>query len=468
MTALTCAPSTIYAQSGTTCTLTLSESTSSATSIALKSNDPALTIESTLVVPSGNASATFRATAGTPANVNQTVAIITATLNTQTETTTVRVHTSAAVRSVTPLSIPLGVYTVSVNGSGFTPDSRVSVDGSPLATTFVSDTLLTGTGYTTESRAASLVISDGATTSAPVQIQAGVAQPRLSYSAAARFLQQASFGPQAESIMHLQQAGIQTWLDEQFTMQPVSSPDQPLVANAIQNPDQLRQRVVAALSQNVPASTQVFTDAFANYRQILAGTQAGQPAALDQIFNQPGTGTSVATQLIQSMVKANPSPAYVQRVAATFNDNGLAVRGDMRSVVSAVLLDPEARAGDIPGNDASNSGRVQQDTEFVPGLLRALGVSQAGGLATANLGADRSQVVASLVTSTDLSAFADLASSPESLADALDVTFLGGQMSSPLKQTLTAAIAAENGGNLSRAQMGVFLVATSSEYNVRH
>ncbi len=396
------------------------------------------------------------------------MAIITATLNTQTETATVQLHTSAAVRSVTPSSLPVGVYTVSVNGSGFTPDSRVLVDGSTLATTFVSDTLLTATGYTTESHAASLVISDGATTSAPVQIQAGVAQPRLSYSAAARFLQQASFGPQAESIMELQQSGMETWLDEQFTMQPVSSPDQPLVANAVHNPDQLRQRVVAALSQNVPASTQVFMDAFGNYRQILTDTQAGQPAALDQIFNQPGTGTSVATQLIQGMVKSNPSAAYVQRVAAAFNDNGLGVRGEMRSVVSAVLLDPEARAGDLPGNDASNTGRVQQDAEFVPGLLRALGVSQAGGFTTANLGTDRSQVVAGLVTSSDLSAFADLASTPESLVDALDVTFLGGAMSSSLKQTLTAALAAENGGNLSRAQMGVFLVATSSEYNVRH
>jgi hypothetical protein len=322
---------------------------------------------------------------------------------------------------------------------------------------------LTATGYATESHSSNLVVSDGVRTSNPLEIQTGVAQPRLSYAAAARFLQQASFGPQPESIMHLQQAGIQDWLEEQFTMPPVSNPEQPFVLNAVQNPDQLRQRVAFALGQTAAAPAQLLTDAFGNYRQILSDTRAGQPGALDAIFNQPATGTLVATQLIQSLVKANPSPAYVQRATAAFNDNGLGVRGDMRSVVSAVLMDPEARAGDVPGNDVSNSGRLQPDGEFVPGLLRALGASEAE-----TSGSDRAQLVASVVTSADLSSFVDLAGNPESLADALDVTFMGGEMSSQLKQTLTAAIAAETGGSLSRAQLGVFLVATSSEYNVRH
>jgi hypothetical protein len=136
----------------------------------------------------------------------------------------------------------------------------------------------------------------------------------------------------------------------------------------------------------------------------------------------------------------------------------------MRSVVSAVLLDPEARAGDIPGNDAS-SGRLQADAEFVPGLIRALGASD---LAITTVGPERTQWVASVIASADLTPLVDLAGTAESLADALDVTLMGGQMPSQMKQTLTAAIAAETGGNLSRAQLGVFLVATSSEYNVRH
>jgi len=64
--------------------------------------------------------------------------------------------------------------------------------------------------------------------------------------------------------------------------------------------------------------------------------------ALDNIFNHPNVGSFVARQLIQHLVKSNPSPAYISRVAAAFNNNGSAVRGDMKATITAVLLDPEA------------------------------------------------------------------------------------------------------------------------------
>jgi uncharacterized protein (DUF1800 family) len=73
--------------------------------------------------------------------------------------------------------------------------------------------------------------------------------------------------------------------------------------------------------------------------------QAEMTAALDNIFNHPNVGPFVAQQLIQRLVTSNPTPAYVQRVAAVFNDNGQGVRGDLRSVVRAILLDEEARNG---------------------------------------------------------------------------------------------------------------------------
>lgn len=66
-------------------------------------------------------------------------------------------------------------------------------------------------------------------------------------------------------------------------------------------------------------------------------------AALDNIFHHPNVGPYIGRQLIQRLVTSNPSPSYVARVAARFNDNGQGVRGDMKAVVSAVLLDPEAR-----------------------------------------------------------------------------------------------------------------------------
>ncbi len=67
-------------------------------------------------------------------------------------------------------------------------------------------------------------------------------------------------------------------------------------------------------------------------------------AAIAHLFNHPNVGPFFGQQLIQRLVKSNPSPAYVARVAAVFNDNGAGVRGDMRAVIKAVLLDEEARS----------------------------------------------------------------------------------------------------------------------------
>ena len=65
--------------------------------------------------------------------------------------------------------------------------------------------------------------------------------------------------------------------------------------------------------------------------------------ALDNVFNHPNVGPFIAIRLIQRLVTSNPSPAYVQRVAQVFNDNGDGVRGDLGAVVRAILMDPEAR-----------------------------------------------------------------------------------------------------------------------------
>jgi uncharacterized protein (DUF1800 family) len=70
--------------------------------------------------------------------------------------------------------------------------------------------------------------------------------------------------------------------------------------------------------------------------------EADLKVALDTLFNHPNVGPFIGRQLIQRLVSSNPSPAYVGRVAAAFANNGAGVRGDMRAVVRAVLLDPEA------------------------------------------------------------------------------------------------------------------------------
>lgn len=71
---------------------------------------------------------------------------------------------------------------------------------------------------------------------------------------------------------------------------------------------------------------------------------AALKTALDTIFNHPNVGPFIGKQLIQRLVTSNPSPAYVARVSAAFNDNGLGVRGDLRAVIKAILLDDEARS----------------------------------------------------------------------------------------------------------------------------
>ena len=65
--------------------------------------------------------------------------------------------------------------------------------------------------------------------------------------------------------------------------------------------------------------------------------------ALDTLFDHPNVGPFFGRQMIQRFVTSNPSPDYVARVAAAFNNNGAGVRGDLKAVWTAIFLDDEAR-----------------------------------------------------------------------------------------------------------------------------
>lgn len=80
--------------------------------------------------------------------------------------------------------------------------------------------------------------------------------------------------------------------------------------------------------------------------------------ALDNIANHPNVGPFIARRLIQHLVTSNPSPSYIGRMTAVFNDNGAGARGDMAALVRAILLDPEARAGHI--TQPSIFGKVRE------------------------------------------------------------------------------------------------------------
>ncbi len=86
-------------------------------------------------------------------------------------------------------------------------------------------------------------------------------------------------------------------------------------------------------------------------KKLLRGTilPAGQNtmqdinAAIDNLFNHPNVGPFISNLLIQRLVTSNPSPSYIGRVAAKFNNDGNNVRGNMGAVVKAILMDVEAR-----------------------------------------------------------------------------------------------------------------------------
>jgi uncharacterized protein (DUF1800 family) len=65
--------------------------------------------------------------------------------------------------------------------------------------------------------------------------------------------------------------------------------------------------------------------------------------ALDTLFNHPNLPAFFSKQMIQHLVTSNPSPAYVNRIAQVFINDGTGVRGNLQAVITAILLDPEAR-----------------------------------------------------------------------------------------------------------------------------
>lgn len=91
--------------------------------------------------------------------------------------------------------------------------------------------------------------------------------------------------------------------------------------------------------------------------------------ALDTLFNHPNVGPFIGRQLIQRFVTSNPSPAYVGRVAAAFNNNGNGVRGDLGATIRAVLLDPEARGVESLAN--AQFGKLTEPLLRMTRLFRA-------------------------------------------------------------------------------------------------
>ncbi|GFN29445.1 DUF1800 domain-containing protein [Achromobacter denitrificans] len=98
--------------------------------------------------------------------------------------------------------------------------------------------------------------------------------------------------------------------------------------------------------------------------------------AVEVISAHPNVGPFIGTQLIQRLVTSNPSHAYVGRVAAAFDDDGTGRRGNLKAVVRAILLDPEAREPDL---SAPEWGKVREPILRFSGWARAFGANSTNG-----------------------------------------------------------------------------------------
>ena len=243
--------------------------------------------------------------------------------------------------------------------------------------------------------------------------------------------------------------------------------------------------------------------------------------ALHNIFMHPNVAPFISRQLIQKLVTGNPTPGYVGRVAALFNDNGAKVRGDMNAVVRAILSDPEAR-GDLKIDPVY--GKLREPSLYLLNILRgfngqsdgtymprvdgsmlqpifypssvfnyyppdyivpnsgALGpefaiqntstafnrINTVNTMVFSTLIAPEATVIGGTGTSLDFSSLQSLAANPSALVDKLDTLLLHRTMSSGMKSAIVAAVnAIPTTDTLNRARTAAYLVVTSSQYQVQ-
>src|SRR5690349_24630055 len=121
----------------------------------------------------------------------------------------------------------------------------------------------------------------------------------------------------------------------------------------------------------------------------IACAQSDMTAVMTHLANHPNVRPFLSKQLIQHLVTSNPSPAYIERVARVFNNdcNGLYpqgctnTRGNLKFVIVAILLDPEAR-GDVKTDP--NYGKLREPAQYVTGFLRAFNVKSFDKTATSD------------------------------------------------------------------------------------
>ncbi len=113
-----------------------------------------------------------------------------------------------------------------------------------------------------------------------------------------------------------------------------------------------------------------------NWEETLPAGQTGLQdieQAVDMLFNHPNTPPFICKQLIQFLVKSQPSNGYVRRIVDVFRDNGNGVRGDLFAVVKAILLDDDARVYDPTVN---KHGKLIEPMVRITRLVKAFKAGQ--------------------------------------------------------------------------------------------
>ena len=249
-------------------------------------------------------------------------------------------------------------------------------------------------------------------------------------------------------------------------------------------------------------------------------------AAIDNLFNHPNTGPYLCTQLIRQLVTSNPSPAYVGRCSAAFANNGSGVRGDMKAIITSILLDPESR-GDVKTDPSY--GHVREPVLLANNLLRLFNATSDGNITVSGtreglivtLGQDlfnpptvfsyypadyglpgsslfgpefglldtsttftRANFVNTVFlqnsgngipasspdrptgTQLNYSAYQALAGDPSQLVEALNTSMMHGTMSQAMKNSIVQTVTNASADPALRTRTAIYLVATSSQYQV--
>ncbi len=263
------------------------------------------------------------------------------------------------ISSITPATLPLGNTSFSILGNGFAPGAVVTVGGVPMAANVVSLTQIdvSGTTKPVPGGIAAITVSNiapGPTTSAPRIISLSPPNAVVTYAAAKRFLEQATWGASPAEIYRVMQMGFSAWLEEQrnlnesdYTMPtpngsiPVYDMQAEFFNNAMNRRDQLRQRVAFSLhkifvvSANevqktnglVPYHRIMLRGAFGNFKDLLRNVtlDVGMGQYLDMVNNDKANPTR----------KTEPNENYGREVMQLFTIGTQYLRAD-----GSLLRDP--------------------------------------------------------------------------------------------------------------------------------